>query len=104
MPNSKVKNQNVKIDIDKVAKLANLSLDEQEKKVFTPQLSETIDYIEKLEEINTSVVEPTSQVTDLENVTRDDVAEPSLTKEDALKNANSTYNDFILTEAILEEQ
>ncbi len=104
MPNSKPKNQNAKIDIDKVAKLANLSLDEQEKKVFTPQLSETIDYIEKLEEIDTSVIEPTSQVTDLENVTRDDIAQPSLTQENALKNAKSTYNGFIMTEAILEEQ
>ena len=104
MPNSKPKNQNAKIDIDKVAKLANLSLDEREKKVFTPKLSETIDYIEKLEEIDTSVIEPTSQVTDLENVTRDDIAQPSLTQENALKNAKSTYNGFIMTEAILEEQ
>ena len=104
MPNSKPKNQNAKIDIDKVAKLANLSLDEREKKVFTPQLSETIDYIEKLEEIDTSVIEPTSQVTDLENVTRDDIAQPSLTQENALKNAKSTYNGFIMTEAILEGQ
>ena len=86
-----------------MAKLANLSLSEQEKKVFTPQLSETIEYIEKLDELDTSTVEPTSQVTNLENITRDDVAGPSLAQEDALKNAKATHSGFIMTEAILEE-
>ena len=75
-----------------------------ERKILEKQLEETLDYVQKLEEVDVRSTVPTSQVTDLENVTRDDIAQPSLTQENALKNAKSTYNGFIMTEAILEEQ
>ncbi|KKR78129.1 MAG: Aspartyl/glutamyl-tRNA(Asn/Gln) amidotransferase subunit C [Candidatus Curtissbacteria bacterium GW2011_GWA1_40_9] len=104
MPNAKSKKTKAKIDITHVAKLANLALTDREKKVFAGQLSETIKYIDKLEELDTSALEPTSQVTSLENVTREDKASSSFSQEDALKNAKSTSKGFIMTKAILEEQ
>lgn len=91
------------IDIKKVAKLANLVLTSEEEKRFTTQLEETLDYINRLEEIDTKNIEPTSQVTGLENVTREDEVTPSLTQEEALKNAKSTYRGYIKVKAILEE-
>lgn len=92
----------MKIDVSHVAKLANLPLTEEEKKKFEKELGETLDYVKQLEEIDTKGVEPTSQVTGLENVTREDVAKPSLSQEEALKNAKSTHNGFFKVKAILD--
>lgn len=92
----------MKIDVSHVAKLASLPLSEAEKKKFEKQLSETLDYVKQLEELDTKGVEPTSQVTGLENVTREDVVTSSLPQEEVLKNAKSTYNGFFKVKAILE--
>ena len=83
-----------------IAKLANLTLTEEEVSVFTKQLSETLDYVEKLKEIKTENIDPTFQTTGLKNVTRDDVIEPSLTQEEALKNAKATYKGYFKTKSI----
>ena len=101
---SKVKGKSSSVNIDHLSKLANLTLSNSERKILEKQLEETLDYVQKLEEVDVRSTVPTSQVTDLENVTRDDIAQPSLTQENALKNAKSTYNGFIMTEAILEGQ
>lgn len=91
----------MKIDVGHVAKLANLPLTAEEKKKFEGQLSETLDYVNQLEETDTTGIEPTSQVTGLENVTRDDVVTPSLPQEEVLKNTKSVHNGFIKVKAIL---
>ncbi len=61
-----------------VAKLANLPLFSDEEEKYSGQLSEILEYVDKLNEVDTSGVEPTYNVTGLENVTREDVAKPSL--------------------------
>lgn len=94
----------MKFDITHVAKLANLPLTEEEKKNFSTQLEETVEYIKGLSEVNTEGVEPTSQVTGLENVTREDVIKPSLTQEQALSNAKQTYNGFFKVKGILNNE
>lgn len=65
-------------EVKYIAKLANLTLTENEVKKFSDQLSEVLDYIEKLKEVETKNVEPTSQATGLENVFREDEEKPSL--------------------------
>lgn len=104
MPKVISKKPKVTIDVDHIASLASLTLSEEEKRTFTGQLEETIEYVKRLEELNTQGIQPTSQVTNLENITRDDIASPSLSQDEALKNAKSTHNGFIMTKAILEEQ
>lgn len=94
----------MKFDISHVAKLANLPLSEEEKKKFSVQLEETVEYVEGLNEVNTESVELTSQVTGLENVTREDKVKPSLTQEQALSNAKSTYNGFFKVKGILNNE
>ena len=94
----------MKFDVSRVAKLANLSLSNEEKKKFAVQLEETIEYIKGLDEVDTKGVEPTSQVTGLENVTREDIAKPSLSQEDALKNAKSTHNGFFKVKGIINNE
>ncbi len=92
----------MKIDVAKVAKLANLSLTKEEKEKFEKQLSETLDYVNQLKEIDTNGVEPTSQVTGLENVVRNDEAIPSFSQEESLSNTKNKHNGFFKIKVILD--
>lgn len=93
----------MKIDVSHVAKLANLPLKPEEKNKFEKQLSETLSYVGKLNSINTQGIEPTSQVTGLENITRNDEAKPSLSQDEALSNTKNKHNGFFKVKAILAE-
>ena len=92
----------MKMDINHVAKLANLPLKPEEKEKFEKQLSETLTYVGKLGSVKTENVKETSQVTGLENVIRIDEAKTSLPQEEALKNTNSSHNGLFKVKAILE--
>ena len=93
----------MEIDVEHVAKLANLPLDEKRLEILGKQLTETLLYIDRLNEIPTEKVEPTSQVTGLTNVTRDDTVSASLPQEAAVENAPETHNGYIVVNAIFEE-
>lgn len=94
----------MKIDIPHVAKLANLPLSANEKTKFEKQLEETITYVEELNEVDTKNVELTSQVTGLENVTRNDETKPSLSQNQALSNSKSTHNGLFKVKGIFNEE
>ena len=94
----------MKIDISHIAKLANLPILPSEKNKLEKQLEETISYVDELSKVDTKNVLPTSQVTGLENVTREDVAKPSLTQEEALSNSKSTHNGLFKVDAILNQE
>lgn len=94
----------MKINISHIAKLANLSLLPNEKIKLEHQLEETIDYVKELNQIDTKNIEPTSQVTGLENITRQDTAKPSLSQDQALSNAKSKHNGFFKVPAIFNEE
>jgi aspartyl-tRNA(Asn)/glutamyl-tRNA(Gln) amidotransferase subunit C len=74
-------------EVEHVAKLGRLELTEQEKTNLTDQLSNILTYVEKLNELDTKGVSPTSHVLDISNVMRDDVPRESLAQEKALSNA-----------------
>jgi len=90
-----------KKQVEHVAWLARIELTEDEKEAFTKQLNEILDYFKKIDEIDTSNIKPTFHVLDLVNVLRDDKIEPSLSKEDALKNAPQKEDSFIKAPKIL---
>ncbi len=90
------------IDVVKVAKLASLTLSKDEEEKLGKQLEETLDYVKDLEKIDTKGVEPTSQVTGLENILRADETSSSLSQEEALANTKSQQNGFFKVKAILE--
>jgi len=92
-----------KFDIHHIAKLANLPIPHEKLKKLEKELEQTIDHIKRLEEIDTSQVTGTNEVTNLSNVTREDVVEPSLTQEEALSNAKKTHNGFFVVPVIIEE-
>ena len=76
-----------KDDVKHIAKLSRLNFGERELEKFTFELNKILDYINKLNELNTDNVEPTSHVLDITNVFREDEVKNSLSKEEALKNA-----------------
>lgn len=94
----------MKLDINRVATLANIPLTDAEKKKLESQLKETLKYVEVLEEVDTKKVEPTSQVTGLENVTREDKSQASLSQEAALSNTQKTYDGYIMVPGILDNE
>lgn len=71
-------------DVKHIAKLARLGLDESQIKKFAKQLDTIFAYVGVLNEVDTSHVEPTSQVTGLKNVTRPDEVKKSSDKEELL--------------------
>ena len=86
----------------RIAKMASLELSEADVKQFQEELSETINYIDMLSEVNTEKVTPTSQVTSLTDVFRDDKTVPSLSQEQALSNAKETIDGYFVTERVIK--
>jgi aspartyl-tRNA(Asn)/glutamyl-tRNA(Gln) amidotransferase subunit C len=91
-----------KEESEHIATLARLSLSEEEKELFGSQLSSILDYMEKLDELDTKDIEPTSHVLSLNNVMRDDIPWPSIPKEDALRNAPEHTEKFYRVPKIIE--
>lgn len=88
--------------VSHIASLAHLPITEEEKEKFSKQLSDILVFVSKLQSVDTTSVEPTSQVTGLENVYREDIITSSFTQEDALVNAPRTWNGFFVVDAIFE--
>jgi aspartyl-tRNA(Asn)/glutamyl-tRNA(Gln) amidotransferase subunit C len=74
-------------EVEKIANLARLYLSEDEKKKLSKELSVILEYMAKLNELNTSTVKPLSHPLDLKNVYREDQLGESLSTAEALKNA-----------------
>jgi aspartyl-tRNA(Asn)/glutamyl-tRNA(Gln) amidotransferase subunit C len=92
----------VEIDIKYVAHLARLSLTAEEEQKMEKQLGDVLGYIEKLKEVNVEGVEPTAHAFPLVNVTRPDEIRPSLTQNEALRNAPATANGLFMVPKIVE--
>lgn len=76
-----------KKDVEYVALLARLRLDDEEKDRFTDQLESILEHAGKIKEIDTRDIKPTAHVVPLKNVYREDKKGPCLKQEEALKNA-----------------
>ena len=88
--------------VEHVAKLARLTVTEEEKTLLARQLGEILTYIEKLNQLDTSQVEPTSHVLPLRNIFREDEARPSLSREEILLNAPDRTEEFFRVPKIIE--
>lgn len=92
----------MKISVEHIAKLARLSVSEEEKELFGPQLNGILSYMEKLNELDTKDVGTTSHVLSLSNVMRDDMPGNSIPREDALMNAPDHTDKFYRVPKIIE--
>ena len=90
-------------EVEHVARLGRLALSEEEKELMTRQLDRILGYVDKLNELDTSQVEPTSHVIPMENVMREDVVRPSLSQDDALANAPDREPPFFRVPRIIED-
>ena len=92
-----------KQDVIHVAELARLEFGEEELEKFTDQLGNILQYIEKLSELNTEGVEPTSHVLDISTPLREDRVEEWITVEEALQNAPEREDDFFAVPKVIED-
>ena len=89
-------------DVEEVAALARLSFTDEEKRKLTVQLIRILEYMEKLNELDTSNVEPLSHVVERTNVFREDVTKPSAPVEDVLKNAPARTEKFFKVPKVIK--
>lgn len=89
-------------DVEHVAKLAQLNLNDEEKELFTKQLEDILNFVDKLKELNTEGIEPTSTVIPVKNVSRNDKKEDSFAQEEALLNAPDIENGYFKIPKIME--
>lgn len=90
------------LDIDHVARLARLALTAEEKQAYAAQLSEVLQHIRQLQQLDVSNVEPTAHAFPVTNVWQDDVAEPALPVEAALRNAPAQRQRMIVVPKVVE--
>ena len=81
-------------DVEQIAKLARLEFTREEKEKLTHQMNQILTYMEKLNEVDTTSVEPLSHVIELNNVFRDDVVRPSSPRQEMLRNAPDHTEEF----------
>lgn len=89
-------------DVEHVAKLARLNLSDEEKERYTEQLNAILKYAEKLNELNTDDVSPTTHVLPIRNVMREDEVRPSLPIEKVMANAPEEEDGQFKVPAVLE--
>jgi len=91
-----------RVEVEQVARLARLELTEDEKERMTAQLDAILGYVDKLNALDTSQVEPTTTVIPMVSVMRRDVVRPSLDREEALANAPDRADAFFRVPRIIE--
>ena len=92
----------MKVDIEKVAKLARLRLSEDEKRRFEGQLDQILAHIEQLSRVDTTGVEPTSHAIPIHNAFREDEIKPSFPKEEVMGIAPAQEDGHFKVPRIIE--
>ena len=83
-----------KKDVEYVAKLARLKLRETEKEAHAEQLNKILGYMDKLNQLDTTHIKPTSHVVEMQNVFREDAVNPSIPVDNAIQNAPDKKDNF----------
>ena len=91
-----------KEEVEHVALLARLELTDEEKERLTEHLNKIMVHFEKLQELDTTEVEPTSHSIPVQNVFREDVAGECLTSEEAISNAPEGRDDYFIVPQVVE--
>jgi aspartyl-tRNA(Asn)/glutamyl-tRNA(Gln) amidotransferase subunit C len=89
--------------VEKVANLARLELNEDEKQELIKDMSQILDFMAKLNEIDTTGVEPLVYMNDDVNTYREDVVKQTITTEEGLKNAPKHTDEYFLVAKVIEK-
>lgn len=92
-----------KKDVEYIANLANLEINDDDKEMFTRQISDILDYVAKLNELETDDVIPTAYTVPMKNVLREDKVEPSIPREKTLANAPNKKDGHFRVPKIISE-
>lgn len=93
----------LKIDIDYVARLARLELTPEEKAAFSGQLEDILGYFGRIREVDVDGVEPMAHTFALENVWQEDVVTEGFTPDEALRNAPAKRSDQLVVPKVVED-
>ena len=90
-------------DVNKISKLAKLKFSEEEKKKLQYDMNRILEYMEKINELDLSNVEPLENINEQENIFRSDEPGETITREDALKNAPSKTDKFFKVPKVIKK-
>ena len=88
-------------DVRNIARLARLNLTEEEEQRFAAQLSDVLEYAERLNRVDTSEIPPTASVLPLKAPLRSDEIRPCLTRDEALANAPDSQDGMFRVPRVL---
>ncbi len=91
------------IDVRYVAKLARISLTDEEAKLYGSQLDDLLEHVKMLEKLDVTEIPATAQVIESRNVMRDDEEQPSLDREMLLAQAPQRQGSFVRVPRIIAE-
>lgn len=90
--------------VEQIATLVRLGISEEEAEKFSGQFSSIIDYFNMLNEVDTTDVPPASDIANAENVLREDVVKPSMSREEFLKNAPNSERGYVKVPTVLGDE
>jgi len=85
-----------------VASLARLEMSEREMEAFTGQLNAILEFMDKLNQLETKDILPTAHVLPLKNVFREDMVQPGLQRQEALQNAPEAEKGMFRVPRVME--
>lgn len=89
--------------LNKLASLARLRFDTEEQQAIKSDLERMISFVQKMDEVDTSNIEPLQHMAAQQNVWREDVVTGSCSKADALKNAGKHNDDFFMVPKVIKK-
>lgn len=96
---------NLKIDqVKRVAKLSKLELKEDKINFWATQLSQILNFVEKIDNLKTEGLEPLVNLSGQQNVFREDEIKPSISQKEALKNSSAVYQGYFKVKAIFSDE
>lgn len=90
--------------VNNLANLSRLQFNDAEKEIIKQDLQRMIEFVDKLQELDTTGVEPLMHMGDSVNVLREDVVQGSITREEGLKNAPKTNGVFFQVPKVIERK
>lgn len=90
-------------DVMHIASLARLKITDEEREQFKVQLSNILDYFQKLDELDTGHIEPMKHVIETQNVLRADEPRPHVSQAEALKNAPQQDGQHFIVPGVFED-
>ncbi len=87
--------------VDNIANLARIYLTDNEKTQFAKELSNILTYVDKINELDTSDIEPTAHILDIKNVFREDIVKNSMPVKDIIDLAPKSHDNFIVVPKVI---